>query len=118
MKIIIKKTIEEFVTPSANVFIRQHWAKRRKQKSDWGFLIRRAFGRTRDEVKKKRKVIVTRVSNRLLDRANLWLSIDKLIIDNLVSQEWLVDDSEKWIDLHVKQKTGEKKMIIEILEGK
>lgn len=107
-------------TPSANAFLRMHWAERRAMKQGWGAAVT-CFAKKAGVTpgKTRRLVVVTRASTgtRPLDPQNAWTPIDKLIIDALVDGGWLVDDSKKWCDLKVKSiRARSNFMIVSIIE--
>lgn len=101
--------------PSANEYIRTHWAVNRRQKGIWYIEIYAAF---RDAMPTlatgKRKVRIEVTSTRQRDHANLWTPVDKLIVDNLVKLRWLVDDKPAYLDLCVSGKAGTPETVIEI----
>lgn len=101
--------------PSANVFLRTHWAERKKQKEVWYLHVYTAFfyeGVTR--ASGKRKVKLTIFSKKERDQTNQYLAADKLILDNLKRLGWIVDDSPKWMDLELIGCVGEPQTIVEI----
>ena len=97
-----KIIIPDHVTPTANVFMRLHWADRKRMQSMWKVLLLEHGVRDIPKaIDKKRSVLVYRYSKGTIDYANCFLGIDKLILDNLVHEGVLVDDSEKWLHLIV-----------------
>lgn len=107
------------ITPTANPFLRTHWAKRRQMKEAWRCLLLAAGAGDIPEAKGKRVVAVYRYSRGVPDFGNLFTPIDKLIIDNLVDMKILVDDNEKWCRWWPHPVRGkERKTFIEIEEEK
>lgn len=101
--------------PSANVFMRQHWAVRKRQKDSYYLELYAAFkDNLPTKATGKRDVKIEITSSRLRDHANLWLAADKLILDNLVKLGWLVDDSPDYVDAFVTGKTGVSQVVIDI----
>ena len=114
----------EVITPSANVYDRMHWRKKRKLSKDWFFILYEAICEKyfHDEplrrAKKKRQVDVVRYSRGTLDEGNVWTPVDKMIFDNLVKLGILVDDSPKWLKpTVVPRKAKRNRMKIEIWNG-
>lgn len=102
--------------PSANVFMRTHFRRRAKLKEAWGYLLLAAGVRDIPPAKANRIVYVTVTSKKQRDHANLWLGVDKLILDNLVGFGVLKDDSPRFCDVIVKGKVGDRATEIEIRE--
>jgi hypothetical protein len=102
------------VTPTANVFMRLHWADRKRMQTMWrNLLISYGVRDIPKAIDRKRTVLVYRYSKGSIDYANCFLGIDKLILDNLVHEGVLVDDSDKWLNLIVvprRAKTRERGM--------
>jgi len=108
----------ESVLPSSNVFMRMHWAKRKKMIQLWAWMLREAGirdippagGRTR-------AVTIIRYAPRMLDEPNLYLAADKCILDNLVKEGVLVDDSPQWLVLKVGQTRSKgKRTLVQVEE--
>ncbi len=106
--------------PTANEYMRMHYRVRMAQKSKWYTLIYAAFFHdTPRKATGRRRVRVVVTSKRERDYANLWLAIDKCLLDSLVKLGWLVDDSPKFLTPVVEGKVGEPHTLIEIFgEGK
>lgn len=105
--------------PSANVYMRSHWAKQKKTKEQWKQLLSLLFAHT-PHAAKRRRVNIIRYGSRQLDYGNLWLGADKIIFDSLVSLELLVDDSPTWIDPTIEQqkcKRKDERTVIQIYES-
>lgn len=113
-------------TPLANEFIRTRWGggknkaglSRRQLKEKWSWLLVEA-GAQHVPAQKKRRIVIVKRSCRGLepDYSNLWLPIDKLIIDNLVSMGILIDDSRKYVNWWpVAVKAPNRKTVIDIRE--
>ena len=95
------------VPPSANVFMRWHWSRRHRLKSQWPVLVSYALARVAiPKARGKRRVRIVITRRRLIDPANLHLAVDKLLFDDLVSRGILLDDSARWLDYDVEQRVG------------
>lgn len=108
------------VTPSANEFIRRyrHYAVQKKLKDYWAWLLIEAGVRRIPKATEKRFLHIVQHRLRLIDYANIWLALDKCVCDALVKLEVLVDDSPKWLDIHVEQELDiEERTVIEIAEA-
>lgn len=111
---------------SNNELMRMHWAKRRKLIAVWAWVVCSELNHTgqnfigntsKFNCPVRVKVTVFRPKGRPMDDSNLISSVDKLIIDNLVKQRILVDDSDEMLTWEKpKQKTGKAKVIVEIEE--
>ena len=105
--------------PSANVYMRMHWAQQKKVKAQWKQILGLMFAAV-PHAAKKRRVNIIRMGSRLLDYGNLWLGADKIIFDSLVDLELLVDDNTTWIDPSIEQikvKRREERTVIQIYES-
>lgn len=102
------------VPPSANVFMRMNrWKDQGKLKGEWYLEVYAAFApNTPEKAEGKRRVTVIVRSKNLRDDANQYLAVDKLILDNLRTLGWIVDDSPKWIDLKVTGEVGQPRTFI------
>lgn len=93
--------------PSANTYLRMHWAKRRKMIESWGWAVKIALQKVKlnhigntSYFKVPMKItakIFIKDKRKLKDTGNLRTPIDKLIVDNLVAQRILVDDSAEYL---------------------
>lgn len=104
--------------PSANVYMRSHWAKQKKIKEEWRRILSLVFAHV-PHAAQRRRVHIIRYGSRELDYGNLWLGADKIIFDSLVSLEILVDDSPTWIDPSIEQikcKRKEERTVVQIYE--
>ena len=89
---------------SRNILDRQHWAEKRRNKKTYALLIRnqmrlRKIPKAKEE---KHTLIITSYRKRRLDPDNL-VGGCKQLIDALVDEEFIFDDSSEYIDLHVEQ---------------
>lgn len=92
------------------------WARYNEQKK-WKSLIYRHFiGQTPKDPLKKAMVTITRFSARQPDPDNNYASL-KPVLDGLVVNGILADDSGDHIDLLAKWENGPAKISIEITEG-
>lgn len=94
-------------TPSANEWSGKHWSKRYKLKANWSkaiaAVVRVAEHRTMTPM---RVTIERHMAGPGLDPDNLVAGV-KPILDAMVTLGLLVDDSARWLELHVSQhKTG------------
>lgn len=106
-----------FCPPSANVFLRSHWAERKRLAKLWYLEVYAAFKDSfPTKATTKRTVRIEVTSTRTRDHANLWTPVDKLIVDNMVKIGWLIDDDPTYLDLGVTGKSGEPQTVIEIWE--
>ena len=97
------------VTPirvqSRNVLDRQHWAARRRLKQEYALLIRNQIKRkkiTKAE-QKKYKLLILSYRKKKLDVDNLYGGSCKSLIDALIQEGFIFDDSTDYIDLKVEQ---------------
>lgn len=103
--------------PSANVFMRWHWSRRKRLAEQWSILMAHAWlDRKIPQAKAKRTAHVTIYRKRLIDPANQHLALDKLVFDWLTKAGLLLDDSARWFDYTVRQEktTKEETTIIRI----
>ena len=99
------------VTPiriqSRNVLDKLHWAAKGRMKQEYALLIRNQI--TRKKVskakKKKYKLIILSYRKRKLDYDNL-VGGCKQLIDALIQEGFIFDDSPDYIDLKVQQFTA------------
>lgn len=93
------------------------WRDHGKLKGEWYCEIYAAFVRDAPtKAEGRRRIKITIRSKGMRDQANQYLAADKLLLDNLKSLGWIVDDSPKWIELEVAGETGAPRTIIEIGE--
>ena len=114
----MKITIPE-LTPSSNRVYRMHWSKQRKLSKDWAWLVRiyleKAEGELPDNSLPQRVHIKSyRVS--LCDKDRFIGGLFGLI-DGLVKNNLIFDDSEEWLTLtaeqvKVKNRIGQKTEVI------
>ena len=92
---------------SRNVLDRLHWAKKRRLKQEYALLIRNQmrtkphYGKLITEPTKFTLEIVS-YRKRYLDFDNL-VGGCKQLLDAMIEEQFIWDDSPKWIDLRVKQ---------------
>lgn len=111
---------------SNNELLRMHKHKRQKLIDDWAWIVAAELNETgqnhigntsKFKCPVKVKLTIFRPRGRPWDDANLFGGADKLIIDHLVTQRILVDDSSRWLTWEkLVQKTGKAKVIVEIEE--
>jgi hypothetical protein len=97
-------------TPSVNLFHGYHWSKKLKEKQRWGWLVKMAImewtGKPipvpEDGIS---RVTIERYGPRILDRDN-FIAGTKWLMDALVSQRFLVDDSPAHVSAEYHQFTG------------
>lgn len=92
-------------TPSINALFGQHWAKRARQKDEWHWLVKQARLDAKvfvNETPARAKVTITRYGPRMLDDDNCWGGA-KLLIDCLVRERLIENDTPNHIELIVKQ---------------
>lgn len=89
---------------SRNVLDRQHWAVKRKSKGIWGLFIRNQMKlRGIEKAKcKKYKICILSYRKKKLDPDNLVGGV-KSLLDAMIEEEFIFDDSSEYIDLHVEQ---------------
>lgn len=107
--------------PSANEITRKYRNHHAfsKLKEYWRYLLLEARAHFVPKATLPRMVVVTLYVSRLRDPQNNYLACDKLIADELVKLQALVDDSKRWADLKVEQvrvKPGDEYTRIEISE--
>lgn len=102
------------VTPSNRALLRMHWSKQRRLNKDWHYLIlmaksawEAASKATMLDAKTKRKVIIHSYRHSKTDPENVWGGT-KPLLDALVTNKLLVDDSPDWIELDVYGKVDRK----------
>jgi len=105
---------------SNNELIRMNKHKRQKLIDVWAWIVAAELNETGQNFTKftcpvKVKIIIFRPKGRPWDDANLFGGADKLVMDHLVTQRILVDDSSKWLTWEKpEQRTGKAKVIVEI----
>jgi Holliday junction resolvase RusA-like endonuclease len=90
---VITLVLEE-ATPSLNTVNKMHWARRHRLRGQWQWLVKAAVLNDRIQVKviPAARITVERYSPRKLDHDNL-VGGCKQLIDSLVREGFLVDDS-------------------------
>ena len=99
--------MHKFIVPievkSQNVTMRTHWARLAKENRKALFLVAH-YARGIDRATQKRRVVMLCYRKRLiLDRANL-VGGAKGLVDALVRNKLLVDDSDEWCEIEYAQK--------------
>lgn len=90
--------------PSPNCYVRAHWSVYQKIKTHWAWLVLEALqacGKPSERLEKAR-VRIMRYGRNPLDPDNL-VSAQKPLLDALVVNGFLKDDSARHIELHVGQ---------------
>ena len=86
-----------------NRLLRMHWAARNRDAKKWKAYVRLRCGvPDYSEPQGKCRVKITVYRGRKQDKDN-WYGSVKPLVDALVSNGWLRDDSTKWLDLHVEE---------------
>lgn len=93
-----------FASPSQNVTQKWHWSKRAKLRDQCQLIFRAAARRAKIECPPGRRLRldIVRSGPRLLDHGNL-VGGCKPVVDALVREGLLQDDSPKWVDDHYAQ---------------
>lgn len=93
------------IVESGNKLLRMHWAKRKKLKESYMWELR-SIGpfSPEDKVKEheKRKVHITSYRKKMLDYDNL-VAGNKFLVDCLIGERLLYDDSPKYLDITYEQ---------------
>ena len=94
---------------SRNVLDRQHWAQKRRTKKEYALLIRNQMRLGRISLAKQEKfdLIIHSFRKKLLDFDNL-VGGCKHLIDALIDERFIFDDSPKYLTLTVEQFVGGK----------
>jgi len=90
---------------SRNVLDRLHWAKKSMLKKEYALLIRNQMRLNNiEQVKdpKKLNLSIVSVRKRLLDYDNL-VGGCKQLIDALIEENYIYDDSPKWLEMNIQQ---------------
>lgn len=93
-------------TPSLNPLLGQFWAKRHKDRKRWRWLVRAArlaADAFPTAPLQKARITIVRHGRRQLDTDNLYGGT-KLLVDSLVREGFVIDDSPDHIELIVTQK--------------
>ena len=92
---------------SRNVLDRQHWAIKRKDKKEYALLIRNQMRLNKIPLadKKKYRLVIISFRKKKLDYDNL-IGGCKHLIDALIDEKFIYDDSPDYIDLIVEQIMG------------
>ena len=90
---------------SRNVLDRQHWAVKRKEKQHWCLLVRNQMRLNKvrfTKEKEKHSIEIISYRSRKLDYDNL-VGGCKQLIDAMIEEGYIWDDSPKYLDLRIKQ---------------
>jgi len=101
---MIELTIPE-ATPSLNRMLGHHWKNKHDLRKHWGWLVRAARLNAKIYPKAplpKAKVTITRHGRRICDTDNL-IGGQKILIDSLVKEGILENDTPDHVELIVKQ---------------
>ena len=105
--IMVRFIVYEETTPSNAALLRMHWRKQRRLNKDWHKLIlvckRNWETMNKAELlpaKTKRQVIVRSYRHNKTDPENVWGGT-KPLLDALVTNKLLVDDSPDWLELNI-----------------
>lgn len=94
--------------PSLNKLLRMHWSERRKLRGQWQWALKAEVLNRHLAVKliPKAKVTIERFSRRKIDFDNL-VGANKILVDSLVREGFLVDDSPDHVTVNYIQHIGE-----------
>tara|TARA_Y100001963_G_C6736636_1_gene426758 strand:- start:346 stop:699 length:354 start_codon:yes stop_codon:yes gene_type:complete len=90
---------------SRNVLDRLHWAKKSMLKKEYALLIRNQMRLNKTEQITKPKFLnlnIISIRKRLLDYDNL-VGGCKQLIDAMIEENYIYDDSPKWLELNIQQ---------------
>ena len=92
---------------SGNVLARKHWAERRRLKQEYKLLIRNQMRRKKVPFceDKKYKLVILSYRKKLLDIDNLWSGL-KQLLDALIEENFIYDDSPDYVDIKLDQYTA------------
>lgn len=95
-------------TESNNEIKRMHWAVYKKCREEWTLEVMCAMpvGARGQHGNEKKYLEITRYGTKKLDRDNLWGGV-KLLVDSIVDMGLMVDDSDEWCHMNVKQEICE-----------
>lgn len=113
---MLKLTIP-VVPPSPNKLMRMHYIDRYKLMNMWEWLVKLELcnaNLTISRASTKKKISIVQFRKRLLDPDNLYGSC-KPVLDALTKNFIIVDDSDNWIILEVRQTVDTKNIRTEIL---
>jgi len=90
---------------SLNQTLREHWAVRKRTKQEYALLIRNQMRRKKIPFakQKKYKLLILSYRKKKLDVDNLYGGSCKSLIDALIDEQFIFDDSPEYIDLKVEQ---------------
>lgn len=99
----LHKLIIPMEIPSQNVRDKQCWQARMRDNKKWFILVRAAMQPWMVSDGKKRSVVITSLRKRkITDHANL-VGGAKGLVDALVKNHLLVDDSDEWVSIEYRQ---------------
>jgi hypothetical protein len=93
---------------SANRMLRAHWAARRRDRESWRQHVRRACGRRRSRMRGRVDLRVLVYRRHRQDPDNAYASM-KNLLDALVLEGWLEDDSSDLLGLEVEEREEPRK---------
>ena len=98
---------------SRNVLDRQHWAVKRKDKKMYSLLVRNQMRLHKIPLAdpKKYKISIISMRKRQLDYDNL-VGGCKYLIDALIDEQFIFDDSPKYLDLKISQVVSDEYSVI------
>lgn len=98
-------------TPSMNMLWGHHWAKKARMRKQWGWMVRaerlrlQKLGPLPSAMKLPAQVTVDRYGPRVIDRDNA-IGGSKMLIDALVAEGFLIDDSPSHLQAIYRQHVG------------
>ena len=97
------------VPKSANKMLRSHWGARRRDEESWREHVRRACGRRKRRFRKKVRLSIIVHRQRRQDPDNAHASV-KNLLDALVKEGWLADDSSEFLSFTVTEHVEPRKL--------
>lgn len=117
MKIKEVKLVIPRLTPSLNKLLQMHWRERHKLLLSWNWEVMAAMRRVYEEITfdhPKRKVKIVSYRKRICDTDN-YIGGLKPLVDSLISNHLLVDDSDKFMVLDASQERDLKNQRTEVI---
>ena len=97
------------IPKSANKMLRAHWAQRRQDQESWREHVRKSCGRRRRRFEGKVRLSIMVYRRTRQDPDNAYASV-KNLLDALVKEGWLEDDSPKLLSLRVGEREEPRKV--------
>ena len=97
------------VPKSANKMLRSHWGARRRDEESWREHVRRACGRRKRRFRRKVRLSIIVHRQRRQDPDNAQASV-KNLLDALVREGWLADDSSEFLSFTVTEHEEPRKL--------